>query len=403
VTSPDPAPAVPVHGRAAVPRLPLAVLAGLFIANLGLRPQLVAIGPLAPLIREDLAITAAVVGLLTTIPVLCMGLLAPVGPSLAARLGPRLAFAVALVLISGAGLVRAAAPSVPLLILVTVVIGIGIGIAGPIPSMVVADRLPRWRALGTGAYAGGLSLGSAIAAAVAVPLAFGGDWRRTLVILSVGTMVTIGAWLLLVRREPDHADRPPAVRLPFRQPIAWMLVLVFGLQSSMFYGVTAWLPNVYVERGWDPSHAGALLAIFNAVGLVATLGVPLVADRIGPRRTQLAIPATTAMVGFAGVLLVPDAAYLWAVVLGLSIGGIFPLALTLPLDVAHDAANVGSAAAMMLLGGYVIASAAPIVLGAARDVTGDFATSLVLLLGVNVAFFGCVLLLSPQRLRRGIA
>lgn len=378
------------------------MLAGLFIATIGLRPQLIAIGPLAPLLREDLAVTAAVTGLLTTIPVLCMGLLAPVGPSLAARLGPRLALAACLALICGAGLVRALAPTIPLIVLVTVVIGIGIGIAGPIPSMVVADRLPRWRALGTGAYAGGIVLGSATAAAVAVPLAVDGDWRRALLVLSAASLLTIVAWLALVRREPDQASRPPAVRLPWRHRTAWLLVLVFGLQSAMFYGVNAWLPNVYVERGWDPAHAGSLLAVFNVVGLLVTLGVPLVADRVGTRQGQLTLCAAGALLGFIGVITVPDASFLWAVVLGLSIGAIFPLTLTLPLDVAHDAASVGSASAMMLLGGYLIASSSPLLLGAARDATGSFETSLVLLGVVAAGLIAACLALTPDRLRRGL-
>jgi cyanate permease len=405
VTSPDPAATLPVDGRpATASRLPLAVMAGLFLATLGLRPPVIAIGPLAPLLRQDLGIEAALVGLLTTIPVLCMGLLAPVGPSLAARVGPRLALAISLAAIAVAGIVRAAAPTVPLLLLVTIAIGVAIGVAGAIPSMVVADRMPRWRALGTGAYAGGIVLGSTLAAALAIPLAGGdGDWRRSLLILSVATFGSVAAWLLLVRGEPDRQRRPPAVRLPWRQPIAWLLVVVFGLQSALYYGVVAWLPNVYVERGWTPADAGTLLAVFNGVGLVATLGVPLLADRVGTRRSQLTVPAVAAIAGFLGIIVAPEPAVLWAVLLGLAIGGIFPLVLTLPLDVAHEPAAVGSASAFMLLGGYVISSAAPIVLGEARDLTGTFEASLVLLVLVNVAFAGCCLLLSPARLRRGIA
>ena len=68
--------------------LPLGVIAGLFVASLAMRPQILAIGPLLPLMREDLGLSAGVAGLLTTIPVLCMGLFAPVGPRLAARSEP---------------------------------------------------------------------------------------------------------------------------------------------------------------------------------------------------------------------------------------------------------------------------------------------------------------------------
>ena len=80
--------------------------------------------------------------------------------------------------------------------------------------------------------------------------------------------------------------------------------------------------------------------------------------------------------GLIGIALAPDLAFLWVVILGLSLGAVFPLVLTLPLDVAHDPARVGSVAALMLLGGYVLSSLGPVVLGTARDVTGDFEASL---------------------------
>ena len=72
-------------------RLP--VLAGLLIVTLALRPQIIGIGPLVPAIRSDLGISHGVAGLLGTIPVLCMGLFAPFGPTVARRLGPRRAIA----------------------------------------------------------------------------------------------------------------------------------------------------------------------------------------------------------------------------------------------------------------------------------------------------------------------
>ncbi|CAN5496895.1 hypothetical protein BH20CHL7_BH20CHL7_04270 [soil metagenome] len=76
-------------------RVPIAVILGLFLASVAMRPQILAIGPVLPLIRDDLGLPASVAGLLTTIPVLCMGLFAPIGPRVAARLGPTNAFDVA--------------------------------------------------------------------------------------------------------------------------------------------------------------------------------------------------------------------------------------------------------------------------------------------------------------------
>jgi CP family cyanate transporter-like MFS transporter len=386
------------------PRVPVAVVVGLFIASLALRQQLLSIGPLLPLIRGDLGLSAAAAGLLTTIPVLCMGVFAPIGPRLASRLGPRLAFAACIALIAGFGAARSIAPNVPLILVATFGVGVGIGVAGAIPSMIVAGRVAMRPALGTGAYASGIVAGSTLAAALAVPLAIDGQWRVSLLALSLGSVLCIVVWLVLSRGPGGDAPATavPAVRLPWRSRTAWILVLVFGLQSMQFYGVSAWIPNVYIERGWTVAAAGALVAVFNGVGLLTTVGVPLVADRLGARRPQLTLAAAVGTLAFVGIALVPDPAYLWVAILGLALGAIFPLVLTLPLDVADDAARVGSVAALMLLGGYVLSSAGPVLLGAARDLTGSFEASLWLLAVVGGVLAGSCLLLSPARLRRGI-
>jgi CP family cyanate transporter-like MFS transporter len=59
-------------------------------------------------------------------------------------------------------------------------------------------------------------------------------------------------------------------------------------------------------------------------------------------------------------------------ILGVGLGAIFPLALTLPVDLARRSDEVGGLAAIMLFGGYILASLAPLVLGLVRDVSGGF-------------------------------
>jgi CP family cyanate transporter-like MFS transporter len=108
------------------------------------------------------------------------------------------------------------------------------------------------------------------------------------------------------------------------------------------------------------------------------------------------------IVAMLGIIIAADLAYLWIAMIGLALSAIFPLVLTLPIDVSDDPAQVGSVAALMLLGGYIIASTGPFALGAARDLTGDFATSLWLLVAVGIAFATLTTLLSRRRLHRGI-
>jgi MFS transporter, CP family, cyanate transporter len=385
-------------------RSTLAPLVGLFLASLALRPQLLAIGPLLPTIRADLGMAHGVAGLLGTIPVLCMGLFAPLGPRLVARLGVRASLATCLAGISVFGLVRALAPEPATILAATLAIGVAVGTAGAIPAIVVKLRTPNVPALGTGSYAGGIVAGSTIAAAVAVPLSGpGGDWRYSLAVISIAGLVPVAAWLLLVRPDrPEERADARAPRLPWRSATGWLLVLVFGLQSLVYYGLVAWLANVYVERGWDQASAGSLLAIMNGTGLVTTIGVPFFADRIGTRRGQLLVSAFGALAGLLGVLLVPGAGLVWSVVLGLTLGSVFPLVLTLPVDVADEPGDVGAVAALMLLGGYVLSSTGPVLLGTIRDVTGDFEASLWSLVVLAAALVVACAWLSPSRLRHGI-
>jgi cyanate permease len=390
----------PARGRSGI----VVPLVALFVGALALRPQLLAIGPLLPAIQDDLGLAHAVAGLLGTIPVLCMGLLAPAGPRLVARLGTRTALALCLGGIALFGLIRSAAPDVTTILLATTAIGISVGSAGAIPAIFVKLRAPGQPVVGTGAYAGGIVAGSTLAAAFAVPLAGpNGDWRLALAVISVASIVPVLVWLALTRPDrPDQRASTQSPRLPWRSGTAWLIVLLFALQSMLYYGLVSWLPATFVERGWDDASAGGLLALMNGVGLITTLTVPLVAERVGTRRSQLVVSALAAVVGLLGVLLAPEAAVLWAVILGLSLGAVFPLVLTLPVDVADRPADVGAVAALMLLGGYILSSTAPVTLGAIRDLTGTFVASFWAMALLAVALTAAAALLTPARIRRGI-
>ena len=152
----------------------------------------------------------------------------------------------------------------------------------------------------------------------------------------------------------DDAISPPSI--PWRSPIAWVLGLLFGLQSMLYYGVVTWLAAVYVERGWSEPDAANLIALFGAVTLVGTAVMPLGADRIGTRRGQLVGSSLLILIGLAGVVALPDPGVLWAVVLGAGMGTIFPIVLTLPVDVGGRPAHVAAIAAMMLLVGYILSA-----------------------------------------------
>jgi CP family cyanate transporter-like MFS transporter len=386
-------------------------VAALVLVALALRPPLVGIGPLLPAIERDLRIGHGPAGLLGAIPVLCMGVFAPLGSWLARRVGAELAIALAVGAIAGFGLLRSVAPGAEAVIATTFAIGVAIGLVGPILTIVVHDRLPHRAALATGAYASGIILGATISGAVAVPLAGPeGDWRRSLAVFAVAAGISLVAWLLLERPrplrrgdDPSPADDPPAaapLALRWGDRRGWILALVFGLQSVLFYAVAAWLPLIQVERGWSEASAGFLVALMNGISLISVLGVPALADRHGERRLQLAASSALSLTGLVGLTTLPALVPLWVCLLGLGLGAVFPLAMTLPVDLGSDPHEVGRLAAIMLLGGYGLSAVGPLLLGVLRDALGDFSAGLWLLVATALGLVLCSWRLIPQGLGR---
>ena len=168
----------------------------------------------------------------------------------------------------------------------------------------------------------------------------------------------------------------------------------------LYYGVVTWLAAVYVERGWSGPDSANLIALFGAVTVLGTAVMPLGADRIGTRRGQLVASSTLILIGLVGVVVAPGPAVVWAVVLGAGMGTIFPIVLTLPVDVGGRPADVAATAALMLLVGYLLSAVAPLAFGIARDLTGDFGLSLGLLVVLGVALVALSAALTPERLHR---
>jgi CP family cyanate transporter-like MFS transporter len=363
------------------------LLVALFLAAFALRPQLVGAGPLIPSVQRDLGVSHTVAGLLGTIPVLCMGLFAPPAAFLSGRIGSRRALTLALALIGCFGIARALAPGIVAVLLLTFPIGVGMGLAGAMLPVAVKEGFGHRPSFATGVYTAGMTIGSAVAAAVAVPLADALDgWRSPLLVFSAAAAALVVVWLWLTRAAPPHVrtDVRP-LRLPLRTPLGWHLVAAFFFMSSVFYGINAWLPDAYVEHGWSQSSAGGLLAVMNTVTIPVGFAVAWASDHWGTRRTWLTAAATVQLVALLGIRLMPAAGWGWAVLLGVGIGPLFPLTMTLPLDAADDPRTVAALAGMMLGVGYTLSAGSPLALGAVRDLAGGFGPVLWVLVAAAAA------------------
>jgi CP family cyanate transporter-like MFS transporter len=331
-----------------------------------------------------------------------MGVFALPAVRLAHRHGSRVSVALAVGGIGAFGVLRGVVPGGAAVIVLTVPVSIGMGLGNALMPAAVKERFASRPAFATGLYATGVNLGSGAAAALAVPLGHAlGGWRGALIAFSAAALVLAVVWLRTSRGEPVHA-RPaaPPHGLPWRSPLAWRLVLTFALMATTFYGVNAWLPATYVDRGWSQTTAGDLLGLLNAVSVPAGLLVAVVADRV-QRRTYLVVGSIVYAGSLVGVELAPGrgSAWLWAALFGFASGTLFPLVMTLPLDVAVEPAGVAAFTALMLGAGYTIAAASPLVVGAVRDASGSFADALWLLVAAAAGMIVVCGTLTGERLR----
>jgi MFS transporter, CP family, cyanate transporter len=377
---------------------PRATLLALFLAALTLRPQIVGVGPLIPSIQDAFGTSHAVVGLLGTIPVLCMGLFAPVAAYLAARIGTRRSMTIGLALIGVFGVLRALMPSAWLVVLLTWPVGIGMGLGNALAPISVKEHFERRPAVGTGVYTTGIQVGSTSAAALAVPLAgWLAGWRGALIAISCVALASLVAWIVLTWGDEAHAR--PAVsmpRLPWGSVTAWLLVAVFALMACSYYGLNAWLPDAYTERGWSDSSAGLLLAMMNLTAIPASFVIPYLSDRTGRRTPFLLGLSVCFITGTVVLVAVPGLAYAGALLAGIAQGGLFALVMTLPLDFERTPKRVGALVAMMLGLGYTIGATSPFILGAVRDATGSFNAVLWLAAGFLTAQFFALLALTRR-------
>ncbi|REJ11322.1 MAG: MFS transporter [Paenibacillaceae bacterium] len=375
----------------------------LFLASLNLRPVISSIAPLLETIRNDLGMSASSASLLTSIPVLCMGLFSPIAVKLGIRHGIERILAFALVLVGGATLIRWFTPSYAFLLITSLVAGIGIAAAGPLLSGFVKRYFPGQVASMIGVYSVAMVIGAALSAGLSVPFqnAFNGSWRSALGLWAIFAVIALPAWwwFVLRRSEPNHvqiSSLNDTGRLPWRNSRAWLLTLFFGMMAIMFYSITAWLPPAVSNMGYSKIYAGNMLTLCTLVQIPATFLIPMLVNRFSNRLLWM---IACALFNLAGILLIIFSGSPWiaAILLGIGNGGLFPIALMLPIEETSNAQDASSWSAMTQSVGYTIGALGPILVGWIQDMTDSFVFAFVGLAVICTAMILVQLLIGSKK------
>ena len=350
------------------------LMLGIVLVGLNLRPSMAAVGPLLSAIRGDIALSFSVASLLTMLPVMAMGLAMFFAMGISQRLGEQRTVLTSLAIIGLATVARLFVDSAAELIVSAVLAGFGIALIQALMPALIKSRFPDNVALCMGLYVTSIMGGAAIAASFA-PLVMSrtGSWRVGLAIWAGLALLALLFWW--AQRSNTPRDSAPVVRKQsfFTHSRAWLLAIFFGLGTASYTCVLAWLAPYYVEKGWSEQNAGLLLGFLTAMEVISGLVVPAIANRSRDRRVVLMALLGLIIGGFCGLILSPQyLSLLWPCLLGLGIGGLFPMSLIVSLDHLDNPQRAGGLTAFVQGIGYLIAGLSPLMAGMIRDQLGSF-------------------------------
>ncbi|HEY7905241.1 MAG: CynX/NimT family MFS transporter [Burkholderiales bacterium] len=348
----------------------------LWLAGGGLRITILAVPPVLAMIRDDFALSATEVGVLSSIPPALFAIAALAGSLLVARLGVRTALVGGLLLVATGSALRGLSSDFAILMATTIVMSAGIAIMQPIMPAAVRQWLPARIGLGTAIYTNGLLVGEIFPVLLTIPYVLpwvGGDWRMSLVAWSAPIVLIAVAIYVGAPRDPAHRDVPasmPRLWLPdWHKPLVWRLGILFCCINAIYFSANAFIPIYLTSAGRPDLISGALTAL-NFGQLPASLLLLAVAGRLERRAWPYVASGVLSLLSIAGlVLMVGPATIFWAALLGFSDSAALIVGLTLPAMLCPPEDVARTSAGMFTLS-YAGAVAIAVVSGAAWDLSG---------------------------------
>ncbi|QKL23792.1 MFS transporter [Bacillus altitudinis] len=378
-------------------------LAALFLAALNLRPIITSVASMMSMIQSDLGVSALTASLLTTLPVLCMGVFAPVATKLSRRFGLERTLFFSIFLITIATGLRGTSQTVTILLMTAFAGGVGISFAGPLLSSFIKKYFPKSPGI-VSVYSISMTVGAALASGLTIPIYLRSEHNLPLALScwAVLGVIALILWLGLARQnqQADHADVP--LRLPLRNKKAIQFTLFFGFMSSMFYSLTAWISPIALNFGNSPQYAAMLLTIFTLIQIPVALLVPAIVNRLGKPKLFLILCSLSELIGLL-FLLLPMPILPAVIFLGIGAGGLFPLALMLPIIETRTPEEAGTWSAMSQMGGYIMGGFGPFLIGLIFDISGHFQAAIVAMLAIVMLMIGVQLSMKLGKKREEVS
>ncbi|MEU6684759.1 CynX/NimT family MFS transporter [Streptomyces sp. NPDC046832] len=376
---------------------------GIVLSALNLRPAITSLGALLEEVRDGLGMSGSLAGLLTSVPPLCFAVFGVMAPRLARRFGPGAVVCAGMAAIATGLLIRPYAGGTAGFLAGSALALMGIAVSNVLMPVIVKRWFPDRVGSMTGLYSMALALGTALAAAVTVPLSdtLGGSWQTGLALWAGLALAAVLPWLPFVcgrgtqpgegeraaeetarNRAPASAEhargQTPPLRMA-RSRTAWALAVFFGLQATAAYITMGWMAQIFRDAGVPAGTAGLLLAVTMVMGVPLAFVIPRLATRLPQQGPIVVALGLCGLVGYAGLYFAPAAgAWVWALLLGVA-NCAFPLALTMVGMRARTGPGVVRLSAFAQSTGYLISIPGPLLVGVLYQHSGGWGLPIALM------------------------
>jgi CP family cyanate transporter-like MFS transporter len=377
----------------------------LWLAGVAMRMTILAMPPVIPLVHAELHMSETQVGLLVGLPLALFALAAVPGSLLVARIGPKRAVVLGIIIAGIASGARGAAFNISTLYAAVIATGFGVAVMQPAMPALVRQWLPSRIGLGTIGYTSGMLIGATFSSVLTIPFILpwtGGSWRLDLVLWAVPAVLIVPLFALLSPKSESPLSRektPGALWWPdWKNPLVWFLGLTLGGNNSSFFSTNAFLGDYLASLG-KADLLGMALGWLNGAQIVAPVLLLLLAKRSERRAWPYLIFGPTLLASFLAMIFVPTGLGIMiaAALVGFTTAMTFPTILALPPLLAAPA-DVPRTAAGMFTISYTTAIIIPTISGALWDATGQAWTAFVPLCvcAVTLTVFGSVVARYPS-------
>jgi MFS transporter, CP family, cyanate transporter len=351
------------------------IIVAIFLISINLRPAVTSVGPILSTISDALGVSSTQMSLLTSIPVFCMGLFAPLAVPIQLKFGYKWSIAGLTLVIGLATAARISFSSYTALVVTSFFAGFAIAIISPMINAYIKDKFPTKMEPVIGVYSFAIGFGATLSSGFTGIFyeSFENNWAFALGVWGALAVVAMLYWILVIESSVntnEQHENSASSRNPWKNKLAWTIMVYFGLQTSLFFSLTTWLVSVVMEQGMNLLTAGSVLTMMTIVQLVGNLLIPSFINKYPNRIAWL---HGLIFIGlFGSVFFFIDASWaIWlgTIIYGFVLSGLFPIGLMLPLDEARNNKEANEWSSMVLSGGFMMSAIVPLLIGVVYDLT----------------------------------